>query len=269
MNWESIGLKERSSEFLRQTCSEDMTPGEKLLLMKDMYLGKNVYIVSCGPSLAGLSSEHLITSLQNVPVLTIKQAFEKMHGYVDIHHYNCNNFTGYDTPETIVLASSSSAQRSMESGLWSGYSNDIFFKIKGGGNSPTLCGSCDFDNNTFDKTGTRRMWGPGTLFETTLFTAIHAGASKISLIGVDLGPSDFQDAGKSLGHFYDAEEVEEIKGSVGILFKGENELTKSGFSELHKWLDSRGVELEICSEDSYLPDSIPRNLWLYGGGYQG
>ncbi len=86
---------------------------------------------------------------------------------------------------------------------------------------------------------------------------------------MDLGPSDFQDAGKSLGHFYDAEEVEEIKGSVGILFKGENELTKSGFSELHKWLDSRGVELEICSEDSYLPDSIPRNLWLYGGGYQG
>jgi hypothetical protein len=267
MDWQSIPVKDRSCEFLRDPSIGELGSVGKLSAMKDIYQGETVYIVSCGPSLATLESESLITSLRNNPVMTIKQAFGKMFGHSDVHHFNCNNFTQYDTPSSIVIASSSSAESSMAGGaVWGDARYDIFCKVKGGGANPTLCSTLDFDNNTFDKTGCKRMWGPGTLFETTLFTAVHAGASKICLIGVDLGPSDFEDSGTSLGHFYDSEGDDEIRGSAGILFKGENELTKEGFSAFQGWLSSRGIDLEICSRDSHLPASIPRNLWLYPGG---
>jgi len=231
-----------------------------------MYEGETVYIVSCGPSLATLSSDNLIESLKDSPVMTIKQAFGKMRGNVDIHHFNCNNFTSYDTSESIVIASASSSEATMTGGgLWGDSGFDIFCRVSGGGDRPTVCGTMDFDGNTFEKAGIKRTWGPGTLFETTLFTAVHTGAKKICLIGVDLGPEDFDDSGKSLGHFYDLEESDKVKGSVGVLFGGENQLTKDGFSAFDEWLSSRGIELEICSDGSYLPDSITRNLWLYDG----
>ena len=105
----------------------------------------------------------------------------------------------------------------------------------------------------------------GTLFETTLFTAIHTGASKISLIGVDQAPSSMDDNSKSFSHFYDSKDIYKstIDGSVGLLFKGENELVKQGLSLFHEWCTEVGVELEVCSKDSYLTDSINRNFWLY------
>lgn len=261
MIWTDIPLKDRASKL--KSMSEGKSVAKKLRLMKDMYKGENVYIVSCGPSLAGLPSELLTDKLSQFPVMTIKQAFGVVEDIVDFHHFNCNNFTRYDTSSKFVIAGASSPESSIRSRLWGDADLDIFFPINGGGGNPTVCSNGDFEGNTYDRASKVRMWGPGTLFETTLFTALHTGASKISLIGVDLGPSEFEDSGTSLGHFYDSKESDKVDGPVGVLFKGENELTKQGFSKFNTFLKSKGVDLEICSDGSYLPEEINRNLWLY------
>jgi hypothetical protein len=127
-----------------------------------------------------------------------------------------------------------------------------------------LLEDCDFDSNTYEARPSRRMWGPGTLFETTLFSAYHTGASKISLIGVDLAPQGFGQNGSSYEHFYDTPESNAvIEGNKGILFRGENDMVIDGFSKFNTWLASNNVELEVCSDKSHLGAEIPRNLWLY------
>jgi hypothetical protein len=259
-----VPVKERARLY-KEAAGDLGSIRKKLGLFKDIYKGENVYIVSCGPSLATLDQDYLKEKLADFPVMTIKQAYGYVEGIVDVHHFNCNNFSRYQTENTVCIGSASRSLPQIQRDLWADADVDMFFQVDSrGGTGPKMLEKCEFDKHTYEASPKHRMWGPGTLFETTLWSAVHAGAKKISLIGVDLAPSDYNDNKTSYKHFYDTPgSSANIEGNKGILFKGENDMVREGFTEFHKWLASKDIELEVCSEGSHLSSEIPRNLWLY------
>ena len=262
-NWLNTPLKSRAKVF--KDLSRGMNQVEKLSLMKNMYKGERVFIVSCGPSLADIPQELLTEKLRNSVVLTIKQAFGKVGHISDIHHFNCNNFTKYDLSETISIGSAGvSSLEAMRRGLWGDVEVDMFFPVINSGR--TICHDNSWENNTYDNNPITRQWGPGTIKETTIFSAVHVGASHISLIGIDLAPASWDESkdGIYIPHFYDSESQYRPQNSPkGQLFQGESRLVIDGTRQIKEWLDSRGIKFSIDSKGSFAHESIERDYWLY------
>ncbi len=263
MNWKGIPLKERSIKF--KELSLGASHQDKLNLMENMYKDEAIYIVSCGPSLADIPKEKLLEKLGDKPVLTIKQAFGKVGDVSDIHHFNCNNFTNYDLKNTVSVASAgNSSLDGMRKSLWGNIEVDLFFPVINNGR--TVCHDNNWEENTYANNPLMRQWGPGTLQETAIFTAVHTGAKHIGLIGIDFGPIEWDESkdGIYLPHFYDSENDQKPGNSPkGQLFHGENRLVIEGTRQIKEWLDSKKISITVDSNGSHVHESINRDFWLY------
>jgi len=238
---------------------------DRIALLRGMYEGEDIYVVSCGPSLSDFPSGYLSEKLDGKVVFTIKQAFAAMHPRVDIHFFNCNNFTPYNLRGVTSVGSAGQSLESMKGGLWGDTNPSLFFRISDPGKQERcLCVTRNHDDWTLDAQPIVKPWGPGTIKETVLFTALHAGAKSINLIGVDLYPADFGHTDK-IDHFYDGNDSELLarQGAAGQLFQGESALSLSGMFDWNEYLATKGVSLNICSKGSYIPEEVPRDLWLY------
>lgn len=263
MNWKAIPIKDRAKVF--KDISINLDKQKKLGLMRNMYEGEHVYIVSCGPSLAEIPQKTLLDNLSKKVVMTIKQAYGKVGSITDVHHFNCNNFTNYNLSETISVASAGQGSLdAMRRNLWGNIDVDLFFPVINNGR--TVCHDDNWENNTYENSPSTRQWGPGTLIETTIFTAVHTGAKHISLIGIDFGPPEWDESkdGIYLPHFYDSESDKKPENSPkGELFYGENKLVIEGTRQIKKWLASKNISITVDSKNSYVHKSIDRNFWLY------
>lgn len=263
MNWKDIEIKHRAKVF--KESSVDKTKVEKLALLKNMFEGERVFIASCGPSLADIPKNELLEKLDGKPVFTIKQAFGKVGEVASIHHFNCNNFTNYDLKNTISVASAGNRSLdNMRKSLWGHIEVDFFFPVVNNGR--TVCHDNNWEQNTYDNSPTVRQWGPGTLQETAIFSAVHTGAKHISLIGVDFAPPEWDESkdGIYLQHFYDHENDKRPDNSPrGQMFYGENKLVVEGTRQIKEWLDSKNIKITVDSKGSYVHESIDRDFWLY------
>ena len=235
---------------------------ERVGLLKNAFKGETCYILSCGPSLLDYTEKELREKLDGKLVLAVKQAYNRVPELVDFHFWNCANIPApkgwpmvehyqYEDNEPIIVASSNYPLHSR----WSKHQkHDLFFKIpiRTEIDDQFLCKVKNFDDYDLN-TRVDRPCGPGIMYETVLFMAVHLGVKKIVAIGWDLSQTNPRDPNE-YKHFYKKEEMF-IKGDI---LPWEVAVTCEASKELYEWLKERNIELELASNKSSLYEKIPR-----------
>ena len=236
---------------------------DKLNLLENAYDGETCYILNCGPSLTKNKSKTLQEKLKDKLVFSVKQAKDYVPGVTDFHFFNCANTPmpdnaflpehyRYEEEDPIVVASSNYDLGTR----WHKFQKqDIFFKIpiRTEINNEFLCLTKQFENYTISN-NVQRPCGPGIMYETVIYMAVHLGVKKIVVLGWDLSNQDPKKA-KDYKHFYDDEQRLFNKGDV---LPWEISITCKASEDLYKWLKSKDIELELCSKESQLYKEIPR-----------
>jgi len=103
------------------------------------------------------------------------------------------------------------------------------------------------------KNNLTRPCGPGIMYETVLFMAIHLGVKKITCLGWDLSQGRVNE--DTYKHFYGNTTKLRNRGDI---LEWEIEETRKFSLRFFNWLKREGIELRIASKNSYLPPEIPR-----------
>jgi glycosyltransferase involved in cell wall biosynthesis len=238
---------------------QNKTLKQQVELLKDKYKDQECYILNCGPSLKELDENKLKEFLKDKLVLSVKQAGEVFSDVTDFHFFNCSNLPNVepsqppyeDSEEVVSIASSNYAEYTR----WSLLQRcDLFFKIpiRTEINNEFLVRTGEIDNFLL-KNNLTRPCGPGIMYETVLFTALHLGVKSITCIGWDLTMDQVKE--DDYQHFYGSTE--------GLLNRGdildwEIRETREFSKVFHEWCIKNNIELKISSTQSTLCEKIPR-----------
>jgi glycosyltransferase involved in cell wall biosynthesis len=229
---------------------------KKIELLKDSYKDQDCYILTCGPSLKQYDPDFLREKLKGKLVFGIKQAFEHVPDMVDFHFFNSNNFQTYDYSEhrPIVITNSAENELTMIHHIWGNKQEyDIFTFIPDDKDfSRSICKSLEFEKYLFENT-LDRPWGPGMMTEVVIYMAIHLGVKNIYTIGWDL-----EKPGTTTSHHY--YEDRELIRKADPMKQEEIKLNIETTKHLNEWLLSKGVNLFVANENSYVHSSVPRRL---------
>jgi len=225
----------------------------KTELLKDLYAGKECCVLTCGPSLGDVNVEELREKLQDKVVIAVKQAYNLVPDLVDIHVFNCNNFETYDYSNNnpLVVGCSSLPEIPSRERLWGeDQQYDLFLQVISEGWPSALCNTLDFDSHALSHTLTR-PWGPGIMSELVFYLVEHLGLKSVTTLGWDLeAPGD-----TTSRHYY---EERELINKAAPLLPDEAEKNIAASKEWHQWLKSKGVELYVGTQDSYVHEDVPR-----------
>lgn len=234
---------------------------EKVDLLHNQYKGEDCYLLSCGPSLNQYSEDFLNDYLKDKLTLSVKTSYERHRDVTDFHFFNCCNLPKpktkpyhYDYNDTIAIASSNFPAGHR----WSSIQKyDIFFKI------PLVDASTQINhfvsiNKEFDKYKLDQQFerpvGPGIMYETVLFMAVHLGVRSINTIGWDLSSSRITHINQ-YDHFYDQELS---LWNPGSMMDWEIEATAKCSKDLYYWLKNQNIQLNILTDNAALYEGIPR-----------
>lgn len=238
---------------------------EKVKLLHNKYQHEDCYILTCGPSLKKYSEDFLYDFLKDKLVFTVKTAYNigKLSEISDFHFFNCcnlpilnSNAEHYAYEDTISISSSN-----FEYGLrWSSFQKtDIFFKIPQV-NPQTNMNDFIAINKHFDKFMLNKQFerpvGPGIMYETVIFTAVHLGVKNIITLGWDLSNTSI-DNPNEYPHFYNKNQSMINRGTI---MPWEIEATTAASKDLYLWLNKNNINMTIASENSALYNEIPRKL---------
>ena len=229
-------------------------------ILKDKYHGEDCYILNCGPSLNDHNHEDLKKFLKNKLTFTIKQAQDIFAEVSDFHFFNCSNLPKRNTAtnihyqnsrDTITVASSNYEQYQR----WPiTQTSDIFFKIpiRTEINNEFLVRTKNIDEYLI-KNNLTRPCGPGIMYETVLFMAIHLGVKSITVLGWDLTMDKVTE--DNYKHFYGSTEKLVNRGDI---LDWEIEETRKFSETFFNWCTNNGISLSLVSEQSSLSPNIPR-----------
>jgi glycosyltransferase involved in cell wall biosynthesis len=245
-----------NSEDVKERVKSYSSDSRKINLLKDSYKDEDCYIITCGPSLKEYSPEFLKEKLKGKLVFAIKQAYNHIPELVDFHFFNSNNFQLYEYGDNrpVVITNAAESELAMIHHVWSNKQKyDIFTFIPDDKDfSKSICKSLDFDKYLFDNT-LERPWGPGMMTEVVVYMALHLGVKNIYTIGWDL-----EKPGTTTSHhFY---EDRELVRRADPMKEEEIKLNIETTKHLNEWLLSRGVNLFVANENSYVHSSVPRRL---------
>lgn len=234
----------------------------KLQLLKDKHKDETLYILNCGPSLNEYEFDYLKEKLKDKPVFAIKQAFNYFSEITDYHFFNCSNLPidknntklvqhySYEKHRPIVVASSN-----YDLGLrWSKVQKqDIFFKIpiRTEINNEFVTVTKQFEDYIIDNNLTRPC-GPGIMYETVFYMAVHLGFKEIILVGWDLRQKDANE--DNYEHFYGTNNDVFNKGDI---LDWEIKTTCEASKELYYWLKEKDINIKVAST-SAVYDKIER-----------
>lgn len=185
-------IKKIISEAKKLSSYED-----KIEFLKGKFEGETCYILGCGPSLRDADKQKLLKEVENVTLFTIKQSYFSFKDYVDFHFFNTNNYKNYpDNSDALFVGSSDwMPESNVRANYWKLQQADICTRVTGTvvnkvSNEPPMSrmqyeDGFDISKYTFEKTGTKRKWGAGIMYELVLFFAYHLGFSEIKTIGWD------------------------------------------------------------------------------------
>ncbi len=236
---------------------------QSIKILKDSFKGEECVILATGPSLTNKDAEHVKNKLKGKLVFTIKQAQDLYEDVSHFHFFNCANLPTYeskvlpehykyktDGPISVASSNYPAGQR------WSPYQKySLFFKIpiRTEINDEFLCKTKKYDDYLLEKT-IQRPCGPGIMFETVMYMAVHLGVKKITAIGYDLSSAKTKKADDHK-HFYGGTENLINRGDVLGWEMGANiEASESAY----EWLKEKGIDFELASDQSVLSDVIPR-----------
>ena len=228
---------------------------DKLAHLKNKHKGETLYILNCGPSLNEYKAEYLKDLLKDKPVFAIKQAYHHFPEVTDYHFFNCSNLPvekinkrviqhySYEQHRPVVIASSNYdlGQR------WSYMQKqDIFFKIpiRTEINNEFVTVTKKFEDFLIDKNLTRPC-GPGIMYETVFYMAVHLGFKEIVCIGWDLRQEDANE--DNYEHFYKRDKNLINKGDV---LDWEIKTTRDASKELYYGLKEKNIDIKVASSSA-------------------
>ena len=236
---------------------------EKLKVLRNSFEGETCYILNCGPSIKDIPENIIKDKLKDKLVFSIKQAYNKFPEITDFHFFNCANLPAlkgeywqehynYGNNEPFVVASSN-----YNIGMrWSPYQKyDVFFKvpIRTEINNEFVTKTKKFEDFLIEKSA-ERPCGPGIMYETVIYMALHLGVKKIVAIGWDLSNNN-PNKQDDYEHFYGNTDKLFNRGDI---LPWEVKVTCEASKDLYEWLSDKGVELELISNKSSLYEGIPR-----------
>ena len=228
---------------------------DKLEYLKDKHKDETLYILNCGPSLNEYDFDYLKQQLKDKPVFAIKQAYNYFPEITDYHFFNCSNLPiekrlkklaqhySYVEHRPVTIASSN-----YDLGMrWSKVQKqDIFFKIpiRTEINNEFVTVTKKFEDFVIDKNLTRPC-GPGIMYETVFYMAVHLGFKEIVLVGWDLRQKDANE--DNYEHFYGTNDDVYNKGDV---LDWEIKTTCDASKELYYWLKERNIDIKVASSSA-------------------
>jgi len=240
---------------------------EKLDFLKDKYKDETCYILSCGPSINENKIEEYREKLDGKLVFAVKQAYDLVPDLVDFHFFNCSNvppmnklgehYTYKTLPEPIAVGASNYP---IGTRWHPNQKLDIFFKIpvRTEIDGKFLTETKDFDKYLIENQ-VERPCGPGIMFETILYTAVHLGVKEIVVVGWDIADDETNKDDVSYTedhkHFYGSTKDLLNRGDM-IPHKLQKERETS--KDLYYWLKEKGIHLKLASKQSSLDECIPR-----------
>ena len=248
-------LKTNNKKTVNSTLSSLQNLNDKLQYLKDVHKGETLYILNCGPSLNEYEHDYLKKILKDKPVFAIKQAYNFFPEITDYHFFNCSNLPidkeaskliqhyTYLSHRPVTIASSN-----YDLGLrWSKLQKqDIFFKIpiRTEINNEFVTVTKKFEDYLIDKNLTRPC-GPGIMYETVFYMAVHLGFKEIILVGWDLRQKDANE--DNYEHFYGTNDDVYNKGDV---LDWEIKTTCDASKELYYWLKEKNIDIKVASSSA-------------------
>jgi len=222
---------------------------------------KEAVIMATGPTISKYSDKQYNDFLKDKDLFSIKQVFDKLPQYTDVHFFNCCNLPkqngevgySYNKYRPFVVASSNFPNGG---GRWpSSQFMHLFFKIPAVpiAGPDVLWNSKKFEDFLFENT-LQRPCGPGIFLETVLFFVLHLGYKNIYTIGWDYSKTN-----ESYGHFYN-ENKKATNVATPSVFQSANESNKSIelTGEIAKWLKSKNVSLKVVGDISCVSSEFER-----------
>ena len=254
--------KQEKREKLKKSISLSDDLRSKLDVLKNSYDGETLYVLSCGPSLGEYDENYLKDFLSDKPVLAVKQAYNTFSDVTDFHLFNCANLPKpigqpvdrhykYDEDTRPIIIASSNYDLGKR---WHpAQKHDIFFKIpiRTEINNEFVTVTKKFEDFVIDKNLTRPC-GPGIMYETVFYMAIHMGFKNIVCIGWDLRQENPDE--DTYDHFYGSTEDMFNRGDI---LDWEIDTTREASKDLYYWLKDKGINLKVASS-SAVYDKIER-----------
>ncbi len=249
---------------------------DRLKLLENKYKDDTAYIVATGPSLKNYEIQKMRAYLSDKFVIGIKQAYDVLGDVIDIHLMNfCNcKFYDYKDNNSTIVSWIVAMQDQPHYIIQNNMRCDFMMPLirNHAGHENTLASKRDFHNMLISKSF-ERPWGSGIMYEGALPMAIHCGSKRIVTLGWDIGELNKDDEGKDFikyDHFYaygrDNEKTEydevnvqklAVGGSSGMSYN-ETKMVVDSTEDLHYFLESIGVELNICSDRNPAFNKIKR-----------
>ena len=182
--------------------------------LKNKHTGESCLIFACGPSLRDFFSDNSQNDIESFmkknTVFSIKQSYLQLRGCSDYHFFNCNNFMPYKKNNNIFVAQDDGIRKDMLSNFWGNQEYDILVNLNPATNF--LVDSSNIDEYMFD-TNPRRPRGPGIMYETVLYFAVHLGFKSIQTVGWDYMPPNVENV---TGHFYPEKLRKKLKNPAAL-----------------------------------------------------
>ena len=233
---------------------------EQINALANSYKGEDCYILNCGPSLNDYDQDRLKHFLKDKLVFTVKQAQDLYSEVSDFHFFNCSNLPKresifephYKVSKKCITVASSNYP---ESTRWpSNQLTDIFFKvpIRTEINNEFLVRTGKINDFLLNNNLTRPC-GPGIMYETVLFMAIHLGVKSITCIGWDLTKDKVNE--NTYNHFYGSTSDLVNRGDI---LDWEIKETREFSKNFYEWCIENGIKLNLAPNRSSLYEDIPR-----------
>lgn len=244
---------------LKRELQQYGTVEERLEVLKGKYAGKKAVVLSPGPTL----NDHDLTQLYNredLVILSVKQAYDKVRGQSDFHilnTYNFDKYNGYDYEhlDTIIFygLSLSYVQDQIAKLAIKPHPVDIWVPVV---NPPTITyeqcthKAADFDKLLMLSNEPRTWWGTSILYEQAIPMALLIGCTEIITIGWDLGTGAHSYSEQNVAYQVSAAEVQYTQDSIDSTGK------------LYDWLSSHNLTLDIISATNPADNRFKRiDVW--------
>ena len=249
-------MRKRTKKLVKQIRELEYVE-DRLKLLHDTYSDCKAVILAPGPSLNDYENlKKDLESRDDLVVLSVKQAYDKVGGLTDFHivnTYNFDKYNGYDyeSLDSIIFygLSESFANDQMEKILIKPHPCDLYVLVK---NPPYITydecihKSANFDLFNLLKDENRTQWGTSILYEQAIPMALLLGCKDITTIGQDLttGVHSYKD--DEVDFTPNKEETEKTNDSI--------ETTE----QLHEWLEKQNIDFKIISDINSASDKIKR-----------
>ena len=236
-----------ATKQLKQQLINLDTVEERLELLKDKYKGKKAVILAPGPSI----NDHDLSVLNDrddIVILAIKQAYDKVRGQSDFHIVNTYNFDkyngyNYEHLDSIIFygLSQSYVEQQMEKLAIKPHPVDIWVPVV---NPPTITyndsihKSADYDKFFLLEKETKTWWGTSIMYEQAIPMALLLGCKDLVTIGWDLGTGKHSYSDDSVNFKVNSPEVQRTDDSIKTT------------PQLFDWLEVHKLSLSICSSSN-------------------